>query len=379
MLRSLLITLDFPPRLGGVANSWSNLLRYLPAADVVVLAPEMDGSLAFDRRQNYLVYRGALISQRKYFWPRWWPLLRQTMALIKAEKIKRLLVAEVLPGGSIAFILKKIWNISYVISCHGLDIKFAQKTVWHRFLLKKILQNATRVVVNSRYTGELLKELVSSDKVTIVYPCPNIEKPQYSVDTYTKVRKDLGLSGRRLILSVGRLVERKGFDQVLRIMPELLRRYGNIFYAVVGRGPDQARLERLIREYELTDSVRIFNEVSDEELSVFYEVAEVFVMPSRELMAGDVEGFGIVYLEANAFGLPVIGGRSGGVPEAVEHNKNGLLVDPLNSNELFQACAALLDNPIKRRELADNGKRRLLQVYNWEKQGQILFDLLNIG
>jgi phosphatidylinositol alpha-1,6-mannosyltransferase len=379
MLRSLLITLDFPPRLGGVANYWSNLLRYLPAADVVVLAPEMAGSLAFDRPQNYLIYRQELISRRKHFWPRWWPFLRQTMKLVRAEKIQRLLVAEVLPGGLIALVIKKIWNIPYIVSCHGLDIRFAQKTAWHRFLLKRILREATHVIVNSHYTGSLLVGLVPDNRQTIIYPCPNIDKPSSSSELSLNMKKNLGLSGRRLILSVGRLVERKGFDQVLRVFPELRRRYGNVFYAIVGRGPDQTRLESLIREHNLSDAVRIFGDISDEQLVAFYEMAEIFVMPSRELENGDVEGFGIVYLEANAFGLPVIGGRSGGVPEAVVHNQNGLLVDPVDANQLLQACSALLDNLNKRQELARQGARRLIEEYNWTVQGGKLFELLNIG
>jgi phosphatidylinositol alpha-1,6-mannosyltransferase len=191
--------------------------------------------------------------------------------------------------------------------------------------------------------------------------------------------KKLGLSdlcGRRALLTVGRLVERKGHDKVLEALDFLRDKYSDLIYFVVGGGAFVERLRGMVRALELEDRVFFFENVRNEELALFYEAAELFVMPSRELNDGDVEGFGIVYLEANLFSLPIIGGRSGGVPEAVVHGETGLLVDGENVGEIVMAVSRLLDNRQFADMLGQKGLRRARDEFRWEKQASKLIEII---
>jgi phosphatidylinositol alpha-1,6-mannosyltransferase len=376
MKRTLLLTLDFPPATGGVANYWANLARELPSDQFFVLAPEGDNSLDFDTRQEYLIFRKNLLTKNNLVWPRWLPFLIESARLVRQEKIEVLIATQVLPGGTIALILKKIFHCRYFLSFHGLDLALAQATPWKKFLLRLIIKNAEQLIVNSEFTGQKILALGINKPTTVVYPCPNISPADLDGLAEEKIKARFDLDDRRVILSVGRLVERKGFDKVLESLPLVLARGLDLRYVIVGRGADESRLRELIVRFHLEKRVFIVSDVLDDELGAYYNLAEVFIMPSRELPNGDVEGFGLVYLEANAFGKPVIAGRAGGAVEAVEHNVNGLVVDPENENEISQALISFLDNPQKARQFGDRGRARVEDKFQWSIQAEKLQRIL---
>ena len=219
MQKTLLITIDFPPMFGGVANYWANLAKNLVCDNLVVLASEYNNSLDFDIKQNYLIYRKNLISKNKWLWPKWLPLLYYTFKLVRQEKIKKIIVAHVLPTGIVALILKKLLNISYVVSVHGLDIALARSIKRKSWIMKKIIQNADTVIANSNYSLELLKTSckVELNSFEIVYPCPNIVDDKLIVDEreINNLKQKYNLQNKKIILTVGRLVKRKGHDKVI--------------------------------------------------------------------------------------------------------------------------------------------------------------------
>ena len=118
MKKTLLVTIDFPPKFGGVANYWAKLAKHMPSKDFVVLAPDFDNALDFDMKQGYLIYRKRLLSQKVWIWPKWLPILIETWRLIKMEDIKKIIVTHVLPVGTVALFIKKMLNIPYVVSLH---------------------------------------------------------------------------------------------------------------------------------------------------------------------------------------------------------------------------------------------------------------------
>lgn len=372
--------MDFPPQFGGVANYWANLCKCLPSEDLVVLAPERDNSLDFDIEQNYLIYRKNLLLKNS--WPKWRPFFWSALNLIKKEKIEKIIVAQVLPGGTIALILKKIFRVPYILSFHGLDIALAQKNKRKKFLFNKIVKNSEQIIVNSCYTKELLKKnYTQSDidnKIKVIYPCPNIkvDSLQSNLKIKEQIKTRINLSNKKILLTVGRLVKRKGHDMVLRALEKVVNKEPDFMYLIVGRGAEEDNLKEQIKTLGLTDKVAILNDIMNYELPSIYELADIFIMPSRQLADGDVEGFGIVYLEANLFGKPVIAGRSGGVVEAVKHNYSGLLVDPQNSNEIAQAIISLLENPQKAVQLGNQGCSRVKQEFTWRGQAQKLLQIL---
>jgi phosphatidylinositol alpha-1,6-mannosyltransferase len=168
---------------------------------------------------------------------------------------------------------------------------------------------------------------------------------------------------------VSRLVKRKGIDTVLKALPEVLEVVPNVQYVVIGDGPEIANCKLLIVNCKLEHHVQFLGQLSDEERTVWYKRADVFVLVPRRIK-GDVEGFGTVYLEANSFGLPVIGSRTGGVPEAVKHGESGLLVEPDDPKETAQAIIKLLTNKQLASKLGRQGKERVISEFQWEKQIQ---------
>ncbi len=377
MKKTLLVTLDFPPMTGGVANYWSNLCRNLPADEIVVLAPECANSIDFDVSQDYLIYRKNLISKNRWFWPKWWPLFWETRRIIKTEQIQFLIVAHILPTGLVAVLLKKLFNATYGVSVHGLDISLTQKSDRKKRATKYILKNADWIMVNSNYTANLVQQYYPSlnKKIKIVFPCPNIEKTKIPEVIKNNLISKNNLKGKQILLTVGRLIERKGQDMVIKAVAQLKKDFPQLVYLIVGRGPDKERLEKIVDEYKLRESVIIFEKVADYELPAFYDLADIFIMPCRELADGDIEGFGIVFLEAGNYKKPVIAGRSGGAVEAVLENVTGLLVDPTNEKELIDSITELLRNPEKRRILGEAGYRRVQEQFNWGEQAKKIVEL----
>lgn len=369
MDKSLLVTLEYPPQKGGIASYLFNLYSRLPHDKIFVLAPNHKNARAHDAQMGYRIIRARLLT--RFFWPRWLFLYFRVKALVKAHKIKALHLSHVLPIGYIALRLKEKYKICYVVYCHGLDILKAQQKPRKKKWLKKILKNADGIVANSEYTKGLLINLgIDESKVLVVYPCPNIKPPDQTVETY-HITARYGLSDKKILLTVGRLVKRKGVDKVIQALPELYEKFKNIMYVVVGDGPELENLAKMVQENNLQNVVRFVGEVSDIELIKFYKISDMFIMPARQIDF-DVEGFGIVYLEANLFGLPVIGGQSGGVPEAIIDGYTGLLVNPDDVNSIRQAAQNLLQDPEWAKTLGQQGRIRVMRDFQWRREVQKL-------
>lgn len=378
MKKTLLLTLDFPPMFGGVANYWANLCRELPGDKLIVLAPEFFDSLEFDIKQNYLVFRKNLISEQRWLWPKWLPMLAAAWHLASQEKIEKIIVAEILPVGTIAYAIKKLLGIPYIVSAHGLDIAFTQRCGRRKWLTKLILRNAEAIIANSHYTRGCIARLncCHEEKISVVYPCANINSQEFATEELAKIREKYNLADKRIILTVGRLIERKGHDIVIAAMMGVLKSVPNAVYLIIGQGPRMDYLKDEARRDRVDNRVIFLNDILDNELPIFYVLADVFVMVSRELSDGDIEGFGTVYLEANGFGKPVIAGRSGGAVEAVEHKVNGLVVDPHNIDETSRAIISLLQNSDLAKELGERGKKRVAEEFNWPQQAKKLIKTL---
>ena len=362
---------------GGVANYWANLCRYLPSDSLVVLAPEYDNSLDFDIKQNYLIYRKNFLSNSRWVWPKWLPLLYHAYKVVRSEKIKKIIVAHLLPVGTVTYVIKKFLGIPYLVSVHGLDVAYSGASKRKKRLSKTILKNADKIIANSAYTQGLLAEKYSDcPEANIIYPCPSASCQNINQERIEELRQKYNLQNKKVLLTVGRLVERKGHDKVIEALPNILRQVPSVVYLIVGNGENYKKLKQLVEKNSLQDRVLFFTDVLDSELPYFYCLADVFIMPSRRLDDGDIEGFGIVYLEANCYAKPAIAGRSGGAVEAVEHNVTGLLVDPMSVNEIAQAVISLFRNEKRAQELGERGRNRVNLRFHWAKQAEKLRKLL---
>lgn len=268
------------------------------------------------------------------------------------RRARQIWTNHVLPVGTAAMLSRT----PYVVFLHGLDFDLARQTPWKQWLTKQILTRAKGVVTNSRALANEVATFAGISVPTVVYPCVNeqlleaAELPRLpSVKLHTS------------LLTVGRLVERKGHLKVLRAMREL----PNTVYDIVGEGPMRVAIEAEVQRLGLERRVRLHGEVSDAALATFYQRADVFVMPATK-NAQDREGFGIVYLEANLFDLPVVAVNTPGVDEAVIHGHTGVLIDDTHDG-LVEALLAL-QNPGLRAALGMAGRERVLAEFTRETQ-----------
>ncbi|MBI4449599.1 glycosyltransferase [Candidatus Uhrbacteria bacterium] len=339
MRRFLLTTSDLPPRRGGVARYHAAVLRALGGDGAVYAVPP------------------------DHHWTRLFLQLPRARLRAHADA---LLVGEVLPIGTIAWILRMMTGTRYAVMCHGLDLRNALRVPRKRWLTQRVLRRADHIIVNSRFTASLVERLgVGSQRVRIVPPplgvTPNLERSA----SIASVRAQDGLQHARIILSVGRLVPRKGFDTLIRAVALLRREFPRAMLALAGDGPDRARLEAIARSERI--AVRFLGNLDDANIAAWYTDCDVFALLPRELSDGDVEGFGIVYLEAGAFGKPVVGTRSGGAPEAVIDGINGLLVPQDDPIAASAALATLLRDRDLAQRLGAQGERRAREEFSDEQ------------
>lgn len=369
-----MVTTDYPPIRGGISS-----LAWQAAADLVrrghaveVVAPSWPGDAAHDVAEGARVFRTP-----GYGWGylRGVPLLARAAARMAARRPDALLPMNVAYGGLATLALRALGiRIPYVMFAYGLEFARFQGSPLMRRLYRRVYDGAERVFAVSGDTRRRLQEFGVHRRVDVMWPGVDLLRFTPGGPDF---RQAQGLQGRPVLGTLSRLVERKGHDLVLKALPEVLAEFPDAVYLVVGDGPDRPRLQALAEDLGVAASVRFVGEVADEDLAAWYRTCDVFVLPSREIrQSGHVEGFGIVFLEAGACGVPVIGGRSGGVVEAVDEGRTGLLIDPEAPAELTDALVRMLRRPEDARAFGRAGRERAERQFTWERCLAPLGDLL---
>lgn len=261
---------------------------------------------------------------------------------------------------------------------HGEEITTARISREYSFVMKRVYRGCAGVIANSHHTAGMVRGFgVPESRVHVVHPGVDTELFNPGVDG-APVRNRFVPPGRIMMLTVGRFPPRKGHDLTLRALAKLRHLDPPLHYVIAGdgEGDERGRLERLVDELNLRDRVTFAGMVRGGELPVFYAACDLFVMPNRK-EGSDVEGFGIVYLEAAACGKPTIGGKSGGVPEAIGENETGLLVSGTDEEELAQAIAQLAGSADLRRRMGDAGRKRVVERFTWPKAANAVADIHN--
>lgn len=368
-MRHLLITLGFPPDIGGMQQFLYARCQSSDAGEVVVLAPDSPGSASFDTEQSFDIYRWNNICGNIPGVKRLFQVLLsayRSWRIYRSQGFDVIECGQALPCGLVALVFERILGIPYIVWAHGNDIMKPQRWLITRWLLINVLRGAQLIIANSHNTADQVRKFgVKSDNITVIHPPVDHQRFHLDVDA-NPVLREYGLRGHKVILTVARLFPRKGIDTVIRALPHVKEEILDVVYLVVGEGPDRQRLERLVGTLGLGDHVVFAGSVSDAELPAFYAACDVFVMLSRTIETdGEIEGFGIVYLEAGACGKPVIGGASGGVQEAIEDGVTGLIVDPQNPSATARAIVRLLRDESLARTLGRHGRRRACQPADW--------------
>lgn len=366
-MKTLIITLEYPPQIGGIASYVHNLAQHLPPDDVVVYAPksslnytEFDSTVSYKVLRHYPYYR--------FFWPRWLKMFWQIRDIVKIDKIEQIYVQHVLPVGYIAYLIKLIFKIPYTIFLHGTDLEMG---ALKGYQLGFVCRHADRIILNS---GFLRKKFVSmfsdipNSKLKIIYPCPddNFLKKVNREKIY-EILSLYALEGKKIILSVGRMDEGKGYPHLLRVLPRVVERVPNAVCVIAGDGPKHGLLVDMARKSGLQNAVRFVGNIDHHKLPAFYQIADVFVQLCHKDLHSE-EGWGTVFVEAAASGLPVVAGRAGGVEESVCNNVNGKIVSAYNEDEVVSALVELLLNGDLNKQMGESGIKRARELFNWNTQ-----------
>ncbi len=368
----LLVTELFPPAVGGSAALFANVYGRMPAVKVTVLTDP-------DSSSSSVPLTGL---PRK--WVRMESRNRGARSLGELRAIRRVAsairsharhspgifihAARPLPEGLPALVSSflPLRSTRYVCWAHGEDLAAALTSREHAWLARRVCRNASTMIANSKFTAGIIESLgVPARRVRTVYPGVDVDRYRPDIDP-TPARLQFAPSAGPVLLSVGRLQRRKGHDLAIAAVALLKGEFPGLQYLIAGDGQERARLEDLARAHAVDQQVRFLGGVSDDQLPSLYAACDIFLMPTRR-DASDVEGFGIVFLEAAATGKPSIGGRNGGVPEAVADGETGLLVEGTDGGELADAIRTLARSPTLRATMGAAGRQRVVRSFTWER------------
>jgi phosphatidylinositol alpha-1,6-mannosyltransferase len=363
----LCITNDFGPRAGGIETFVIGLIERAPKGSIIVYTSAQGDTTSYD--QGWLRDFGVEVirDSSKILLPS--PrVIRSVKKVIARDSIKQVFFGAAAPLGVMARGLRKKGVVNIVALTHGHEVWWAK--LWPFSSAISFIGNS---VDHLTYLGdftknEISKALSSKARSKLVKIAPGIDTDHFAPDpTSAQLRKDLGLVDKKVIVSVGRLVHRKGQDILIQSMPAVLAKHPTAHILMVGEGPYRKDLTKMVEKLKLIDAVTFIGRIQYKELPRYICAGDIFVMPSRSRLAGlEVEGLGIVYLEASSCALPVIAGRSGGAPDAVDEGVTGFSVDGTSTLEVSKAIIKLFDDPVKAKEMGQAGRRWIIDKWRWE-------------
>lgn len=355
-------TADYPPIEGGIATVARETARELAALghEVTVAAPHFPGMKEFDRAEPARVvrYRGYGLGPVR--------VLPMAIACLRmAQRADLIMAINVASSGLVALMARRLFGTRYIAFAYGYEFLKFRRNGPVVSALRAVYRNAAFVVAISQFTRDRLVEFgVDAARIEVCLPGAR-PTPSPSVAEVEAIKRKLNLNGHRLVLSVGRMVPRKGHLTLVRAMPDVLAQHPETVLVCAGRGPCRDEAERLGAQLRLGDHLRLPGRLDDAEINALYTMCDVFALPADEHDGGHAEGFGLVFAEAAARGKPVVAGNSGGIPDAVHEGKTGLLVTPGDVQAAADAINRLLSDSGLAARLGHAGRRRVEAELNW--------------
>jgi phosphatidyl-myo-inositol dimannoside synthase len=371
-MTTLLVTNDFPPRPGGIQSFVHNLAVRQPPGSLVVYASTWRGAAKFDADQPFEVVRestSVLLPTRR--------AARRSAELARAYGCDTVWFGAAAPLGLLAAGLRRRAGIEWAVAqTHGHEIGWAALP-GARGLLRRIGRGVDVTTYLTEYQRVRLDRALHG--LTDLRPlAPGVDVDAYHPDVDgSEIRQRYGLSDRPVVVCVSRLVPRKGQDALIRALPAIRRRVPDAALLIVSGGPHRPTLERLARQHGVDSAVVFTGGIEWAELPAHYAAGDVFAMPCRTRSGGlDVEGLGIVYLEASASGLPVVAGDSGGAPEAVREGETGYVVNGRDIDRIADRVATLLVDRELARRMGAAGRAWVEREWRWETHADRMATLL---
>ena len=363
---TLFITNDFGPRAGGIETFVHGLIERLPKGSVIVYTSAQPNAAQFDA--NWMKDYGVeVIRDRSKLLLPTPRVINMCQRIVKERKLTKVAFGAAAPLGVMARAMRKAGAQKIVALTHGHEVWWA-KVPPFSFALRFMTKEIDAITYLGSYTkGEISRALSENDKSKLVQIAPGIDVDHFVPTDSSELRAELGLSDKSVIISVGRLVHRKGQDMLISSLPQIKAKIPNVHLLLVGVGPHQDYLEKLAVKLGVTECITFIGRINYADLPKYICVGDIFAMPSRSRFFGlEVEGLGIVYLEASSCGLPVVGGKSGGAPDAVLAGETGVVVDGTNTFEIAEACIELLNNPELSALMGANGRAWIIENWRWE-------------
>lgn len=377
MKRTLFITNDFGPRAGGIETFIIGLIQRLPHTSTIVYTSAQGDTRDYDAA--WLAEYGVRVirDRAKILLPT--PRVNRTVAkLVKYEGIETVAFGAAAPLAIMSSVLRRAGARRIIALTHGHEVWWSK--VFPFTLAMRRIGSTTDSLT---YLGEFTRKAISAALTpkagnAMVKIAPGIDTDHFAPVDATILRKSLGLTGKRVIVSVGRLVHRKGQDYLIEAMSAIVHEIPDAHLVLVGEGPYREHLVKLVQKYSLDDYVTFIGRIQYAELPKYICLGDVFAMPSRSRFRGlEVEGLGIVYLEASACGLPVIAGASGGAPDAVIEGITGVVVDGQDSAAIAVAAINLLNDPEKATKMGRAGRDWIVEKWRWQIWSEKFEKLIN--
>jgi len=379
----LLLTRKLPPPfLGGAGRYLYNILRFMPPGTVVFTersrapdAPDLPGLRVIRRGyiRPYPAPDAPFVVRLLHELGMLVCWSAELLWLCLRARPRCLLAGEVFPIGVLTWLAKKLCGIPYVVFVYGEELTLARGI--RRRAARRVCRAADRVIVISDFSRGLVQAW-GVPPTHLVLARPGVEAALFAVrdaECVRRCRAELAPPDDKILLTVGRLTRRKGHAEVIAALPAVLQHVPKLRYVVVGddRG-EGSRLREQVRQLGLDEHVRFLGAMDEAAIPLLYNACDVFIMANRELDNRDTEGFGMVFIEANAAHKPVIGGTAGGVPDAVADGVSGLLVDPTDPDALCGAIVRLLQDEAYAHQLGEQGYARAVAHFGWEQTAEVV-------
>lgn len=354
----LLVTQHFAPQLGGIQNQLKAVVRCFDPESILVIAPKEQEPLTDASLEKYHIIRKPFIKLFGFLFSLF-SLLPQIKSfspdIIISGHVKQCIEC---------FVLHKITGKPYVVLVYAREIHQFSQNMLKKKILQFVLRRAKKILVISNYTKTITQAFLGAEEgaLSMLHP---IHEPPLSVsnEAVQRVTERYHLQSKRVLYSVSRLEERKGIDYVIKALPLIWEEFPNAVYIIASIGPYEQQLRALAQDVLHRNNkddtyIQFIGKIDEITRAALFTLCNVYVTPSRVLSNNDAEGFGIVFLEANAYGKPVVAGDSGGVPDAVVHKETGLLVDPESISDIAESIQSLLRDPERAASLGSRGKQR---------------------
>ncbi len=363
----LCITNDFGPRAGGIETFVIGLIERLPIGSVIVYTSSQTGSAPFDAawREKFGV---EVIRDRSTILLPSRRVSNNVRALVVERGISRVFFGAAAPLGLLSHGLRKVGVKKIVALTHGHEVWWAK--LWpFSLLLRRIGAGVDHLTYLGEFTRQQIsRALTESAKQSMVKIAPGIDTEHFAphVDA-EQLKTELGLVGKKIIVSVGRLVHRKGQDTLVEALPHILHHIPEAHLLFIGEGPRKDFMLQRAKKLGVSSHITFIGRIQYPDLPKYIGVGNLFAMPSRSRLAGlEVEGLGIVYLEASSCGLPVLGGSSGGAPDAVIDGETGFVVDGTSTADVAQAAIRLLQDESLATRLGLRGRQWIIDEWQWD-------------